>query len=270
MDNKKSFFNDWGSELSVERNNIVFQGRNIDYGAYDLRKYYGKRVLIALGIALFIFILALSTPALVKLFSKKEEVKKATKSTTANIGPPPSLEKQPPPPPKVKYKEIVKQVKFIPPKVVKKPEKEPELPPNTQPQKPTPPDNTNLKPDAGGFTPPPDPGPPPKKQEPYTYVEQMPSFPGGEEKLFQFLADNLKYPPYARENNITGTVFLSFVVNEDGVISEVQVLRGISGGAVCDAEAKRVVEAMPPWKPGKQNGRAVPVRYNLPIKFKLN
>ena len=106
--------------------------------------------------------------------------------------------------------------------------------------------------------------------EPYTYVEQMPSFPGGEEKLFQFLADNLKYPPYARENNITGTVFLSFVVNEDGSITEVQVLRGISGGAVCDAEAKRVVQAMPPWKPGKQNGRAVPVRYNLPIKFKLN
>ena len=231
MDNKTSFFSDWGSELSVERNDIVFQGRNIDYGAYDLRKYYGKRVLIALSIALFIFILALSTPALVKLFSKKEEVKKATKSTTANIGPPPSLEKQPPPPPKVKYKEIVKQVRFVPPKVVKKAEKEPELPPNNLPQKPVVPDNNDAKPDTGGFTAPPDPGPPPPPRI-YSYVEQMPSFPGGEDKLFQYLHDNMQYPPYARENNITGTVFLAFVVNEDGSITDVKILRGISGGAV--------------------------------------
>ncbi|HXS38077.1 MAG TPA: energy transducer TonB, partial [Flavipsychrobacter sp.] len=98
----------------------------------------------------------------------------------------------------------------------------------------------------------------------FTYVEQMPQ-PSVD--INAYLSKNLHYPDAARENNIEGRVILQFVVNEDGVVSDIQVERGIGGG--CDEEAVRVLKAMPPWKPGKQNGKAVKVRYNLPISFKL-
>ena len=101
----------------------------------------------------------------------------------------------------------------------------------------------------------------------FTIVEDMPSFPGGEGELFKYLGENIKYPPMAKDAGITGTVFVTFVVKEDGKVSGVRVLRGIGGG--CDEEAIRVVEAMPKWKAGKQRGKAVRVQYNLPIRFVL-
>ena len=82
-----------------------------------------------------------------------------------------------------------------------------------------------------------------------------------------YLAKNMKYPAVAQENNIQGRVIVKFVVNPDGSISDVTVVRGIGGG--CDEEAKRVVQAAPKWKPGKQNGKAVPVYFTLPITFNL-
>jgi TonB family protein len=101
----------------------------------------------------------------------------------------------------------------------------------------------------------------------YTYVEQMPSFPGYDQGMTNYLSTNLKYPMEAQKKSIEGRVYVSFVVNEDGKVSDVTILRGIGGG--CDQEAKRVVERMPNWNPGKQNGRAVAVKYNLPIQFKI-
>jgi protein TonB len=101
----------------------------------------------------------------------------------------------------------------------------------------------------------------------FLIVEEMPSFPGGEGQLVKYLSDNIKYPAIARENNITGTVFVTFVVGPDGSVKDVKVLRGIGGG--CDEEAKRVVMAMPKWKAGKQRGKSVSVQYNLPIRFTL-
>ncbi len=105
------------------------------------------------------------------------------------------------------------------------------------------------------------------EQEIFTIVETMPSFPGGQEKLMQYLATNIKYPQIARESNVQGRVYLSFVVEPDGSVSNVKVLRGI--GAGCDEEAMRVVKAMPKWSPGKQRGKSVRVSYNLPVNFKL-
>jgi periplasmic protein TonB len=99
-------------------------------------------------------------------------------------------------------------------------------------------------------------------------VEQMPSFPGGEEVLYKFLSNNIKYPSVAKEKGISGTVIISFVIEEDGSVAEAKVLRGIGGG--CDEEALRVVNLMPKWSPGKQSGKPVRVQYNLPIKFTLN
>jgi protein TonB len=108
---------------------------------------------------------------------------------------------------------------------------------------------------------------PKKESEVFTYVEQEPTFPGGEDAMMAFLGKNIKYPAQAKEAGIEGQVVVQFIVNEDGDISDVKVVRSVAGG--CDAEAMRVVRSMPKWKPGKQNGRAVRVLYNLPIRFKL-
>ena len=101
----------------------------------------------------------------------------------------------------------------------------------------------------------------------FTVVEAMPEFPGGMAKLMGYLGNNIKYPPFAKETNIQGRVFINFVVEPDGTISNVKVLRGIGGG--CDEEAIRVVNSMPKWKPGMQRGKPVRVSYNLPVKFTL-
>ena len=105
------------------------------------------------------------------------------------------------------------------------------------------------------------------EQEIFTVVESMPEFPGGAGKMMEFIARNIKYPPMARESGIQGRVFVNFVVEPDGSVSNVRVLRGIGGG--CDEEAIRVVEAMPKWTPGRQRGKAVRVSFNLPVRFTL-
>ena len=105
------------------------------------------------------------------------------------------------------------------------------------------------------------------EQEIFKIVEEMPSYPGGEQKLMEYVAKNIKYPQIARETGIQGRVYVNFVVEPDGSVSNVSVLRGIGGG--CDEEAIRVVTNMPKWKPGKQRGKAVRVQYMLPVNFKL-
>lgn len=99
------------------------------------------------------------------------------------------------------------------------------------------------------------------------FAEIMPEFPGGEAALRRYLANTLQYPRIAIENRIQGTVFVSFVVERDGSISEIRVLRGIGGG--CDEEAIRAIQNMPRWKPGRQGAHPVRVRYNLPVAFRL-
>ncbi|MBE6343323.1 MAG: energy transducer TonB [Bacteroidales bacterium] len=101
----------------------------------------------------------------------------------------------------------------------------------------------------------------------FKVVEEMPEFPGGSAKLMEYIQKNIKYPMMARESDIQGRVFVNFVVEPDGSISNVAVLRGIGGG--CDEEAVRVVNSMPKWKPGKQRGSAVRCAYTVPIIFKL-
>ena len=105
------------------------------------------------------------------------------------------------------------------------------------------------------------------EQEIFQIVEEMPSSPGGEAKLMEYVAKNIKYPQIARETGIQGRVFVGFVVEPDGSISNVKLLRGIGGG--CDEEAMRVIKSLPKWKPGKQRGKAVRVSYQIPVFFKL-
>lgn len=105
------------------------------------------------------------------------------------------------------------------------------------------------------------------EEEVFLSVEENPEFPGGPAKLLEYVQKNLKYPMMARESDIQGRVFVGFVVEKDGSISNVRVLRGIGGG--CDEEAVRVVQSLPKFKPGKQRGNPVRVQYTLPIVFKL-
>jgi len=101
----------------------------------------------------------------------------------------------------------------------------------------------------------------------FTVVESMPEFKGGMGELYSYLGNNIKYPVMAKESGIQGKVYVTFVVERDGSITDVKVLRGIGGG--CDEEAIRVVGGMPKWKPGKQRGKPVRVQYNLPVRFTL-
>lgn len=102
--------------------------------------------------------------------------------------------------------------------------------------------------------------------EPFTIVEVMPTFPGGDQAMFKHIGTQVKYPEEALENGIQGVVYVTFVVERDGEITNVKMLRGIGGG--CDEEALRVLRSMPKWTPGMQDGKAVRVRYNLPFRFR--
>jgi len=102
----------------------------------------------------------------------------------------------------------------------------------------------------------------------FVVVESMPEFPGGQQALFKYLSENVKYPVIAQENGIQGRVICQFVVNKDGSIVDVEVVRS-GGDPSLDKEAVRVIKSMPKWKPGKQRGKAVRVKYTVPVNFKL-
>lgn len=117
------------------------------------------------------------------------------------------------------------------------------------------------------------PPPPPKPKveevadEIFVVVEEQPEFPGGNTAMMKFLGDNIKYPVIAQENGIQGRVITNFVVEKDGSITDVQVVRGVDPSL--DKEAVRVIQSMPKWKPGKQRGSSVRVRFTLPVVFRL-
>ncbi len=106
-----------------------------------------------------------------------------------------------------------------------------------------------------------------EEEQIFQVVEEMPSFPGGDAECMRFLNKNIKYPTIAQENGIQGRVILQFVVNKDGSIVDVTIARSVD--PYLDKEAVRVVKMMPKWKPGKQRGKPVRVKYTLPVMFRL-
>ncbi len=106
-----------------------------------------------------------------------------------------------------------------------------------------------------------------KEEQIFVFVEDQPGYPGGDAARIKYLQENIKYPEMAKESGIQGIVYVTFVVEKDGRITSVKVLRGIGGG--CDEEAVRVIKKMPRWKPGKQRGRSVRVQFNMPVRFVL-
>lgn len=107
-----------------------------------------------------------------------------------------------------------------------------------------------------------------EETEIFVVVEKMPEFPGGQAALFKYLSENVKYPVIAQENGIQGRVICQFVVNKDGSIVDVEVVRS-GGDASLDKEAVRVIKSMPKWHPGQQRGKPVRVKYTVPVNFKL-
>ena len=102
----------------------------------------------------------------------------------------------------------------------------------------------------------------------FVLVESMPEFPGGQQALFKYLSENVKYPVIAQENGIQGRVICQFVVNKDGSIDDIEVVRS-GGDPSLDKEAVRLIRSMPKWKPGRHKGKAVRVKYAVPVNFKL-
>jgi len=256
----------WSNVVNPERADLVFESRNKAYGGYVIRKNYEKTILVAFLICIGAIMVLVIAP-LVSSFIKGKMEREALKVTESiTLAEPPPIDKStPPPPPVVPPPPVQQTIKFTPPKVVK--DIEAEEPPPTQEEVKEVTVSTVTQEGEKLIDLPPDPVVDPDEGKIFTVVEEMPSFPGGEEALMKYLGTSIKYPAIARENNIQGKVYLSFYVDKDGKVKEVKVLRGIGGG--CDEEAVRVVKAMPEWKPGRQNGRNVAVYYNVPVNFTL-
>jgi periplasmic protein TonB len=245
---------------------IVFEHRNKLYGAYYLRRLYNKHVTRALLISIAILLVGLAYP-LVSSFYALRRAKYIEKSVSAEMMKMDRPKEEAPPPPPPPPEALEQKVKFVAPVVTTDSVVEtPDIFNQDDLNKKTVNEAVAVEEVVEA----------PKEEvieveeaKPiFTIVEEMPSFPGGEGELAKFLGANIVYPQIAKESGIQGTVYVSFVVDSKGKVTDVKVLRGIGGG--CDEEALRVVRMMPSWHPGKQNGQSVRVQFNMPIRFTLN
>ena len=259
----------WNNVTLDERNILVFEGRNQNYGAFELRQNYNKRVTYIV-VGMFVFSLGLMG---VKKFidrPQEEVAQEAIKVEQIDLTPPPPVEEQPPPPPPPPPPPMVEMVKFVPP-VIKDDAVEEEPQKLQEEVKET---NVGTKDQEGEkeIAPPTEVAGPgePSAPEIFTIVEEMPEPPGGIGVFYKYVSSHVVYPQLAKEAGISGKVFLKFVVETDGSLSDIQVLKGVSGCPECDKEAVRVLKTYPEkWKAGKQNGRAARVYYTLPVNFKI-
>lgn len=262
---------------SSDFNELVFEGRNKLYGAFFLRKIYQQHINRALLISVTSFSFLVAAPLAWENWMP-ENVADETEVQLVDpkmIEPPPIDPKTPPPPPlpSAPPPPKITTIRFVPPEVV--PDEEVvEDPPKQEEMKKAVASAETVQGDPNA-----DPSElsldqsgegngiigeqKPEEEEAFLVVDQMPEFPDGD--IQAYFSKNLKYPAKALKNEISGKVHISFVVMPDGSISEATILKGLGYGL--DEEAIRVVNAMPKWIPGRQGGRAVKVKINLPIKF---
>ena len=270
--------------ISNEWTDLVFEGRNQAYGAYKLRKGTAKRnvwALIIVGLAAALLYLGLQLQKMAEA-NKKVENTQAVELAKLNT------EKKEA---KVEKKEIIKQepekvveqvkssVKFTAPVSKKdsevKEEDEIKLDEVQKSDKAVGAFTVEGNDEVGGavlkakedIAAPEPPKHVVEETKIFTVVEQMPMYPGGDGALMGYLRDNIHYPTVAAENGVQGRVVVGFVVERDGSITDVKILRGVDPSL--DREAMRVVKSMPKWTPGKQNGSAVRVKYQVPVSFRL-
>lgn len=253
---------------------IVFENRNKEYGAYHIRGAYSRHIVASVIAALIAAALVLSYPLIAELLSSAPDNMEVETKTIryTDLAPPPPIDKDTPPPPRVDVPPPVKTViKFLPPKVTDKEVDEEEEMPTVEEVKQNDVGAENIE--GTGDIIFDEPVQEVLKEEEdedrvFTVVEQQAEFDGGLKEMYKFVSKYLKYPSVPRRMGIEGSVFISFIVDKDGTISQVEVVKGIH--ADCDREAVRVIKMMPNWKPGKQNGKAVKSRFVLPIKFRLD
>lgn len=261
---------------SSEWTDIVFEGRNKEYGAYQMRQSASKRHIYALLIVTTMLVFVTYLPSLIKAVVPEKFGEGGyvdpTELTQINS----DVKEQPKPipleEPPVKVKPTIT---FTPPEITtekitdaEKMKAQTELS-ESRAVISTTTQAGSLDRDAV------DPSElsenhavtQTEKPEVFLTVEQMPQFPGGEKELMAYLAKNIKYPTVAAENNIQGRVTLKFVVSKTGAVTDIQIIKGFDPS--CDKEALRVVKAMPKWIPGKQNGQNVNVYYTLPVTYRL-
>ena len=256
--------------LKASYEDIIFDGRNKQYGAYELRKQYERNVIMAISISTLVLLLVAFGPVILKMLQTDDNLKvvQVKLDNKVNMEEAPPLNEDLPPPPPIKLPQV-EQIKFVPPKIVETVTKEEEIATIEEIK-----NNANVGTvtqegektqivekvdDIVATT--------EKPEEPLTFVDQQPEFPGGDEALLEYITKNIKYPAQAQDLNIQGTVYVQFVVGKDGKVRDPKILKDIGGG--CGQEAQRVVLMLPPWKAGKQAGKEVPVYVKMPIKFQL-
>jgi protein TonB len=257
---------------------LVFEKRNKDYGAYYLRQHYAANILKAMGITFFgVISIALIISMLIRV--KPTQMIKQTIVELSTYVPPPVPPKQEPPKVKAlpsKPLPPVSTVKFVPLVVTSKPvvDQPPKIDELTTaavgPETVKVPGSgttINADPDAGKGNE--GPGVAPKVDvSVHDFADIMPEPYGGMAGWSRFLQKTLRYPPDATDKGISGKVFISFVIEKDGHLSNITVERGVGYGL--DDEAIRVLKLAHAWKPGMQNGQPVRVKYTLPVNFSIN
>jgi len=245
---------------------IVFEDRNREYGAYKLRKKYNRTVLVSLVIGIIILSTAIITPYLnaKALENRTKHAERQVKVTMENLDKPNDIVAPPPPPPPPPA-DVVKQQEYVPPQVVDtlQPEEVSQLMTADEAQ-------VEIK-DAEVVEVVEAVKEEVQEAEPeptvFVIVEEMPMFPGGDPALLEYLRTNAVYPEIAKENNIQGRVVINFCVTPTGGVSKISILKSVD--PELDKEAMRVVGTLPKFKPGKQGGKPVPVWYQAFINFKL-
>ena len=279
------------AQIDLTRNgwcDLIFEGRNKEYGAYKLRTQTGKRnfkaiitIAILAALCIILFYIKAGYDAYQAAHAKNENVTEISalnqpKKKEAKVERKVQVEEK-----KEVVKEVKSSIKFTAPVIKKDADVKPEEEMKTQDQimqtntaigaldvKGNSDQGEILKVTQRVETEPVKAEPKPEvENKVFDVVEQMPSFPGGPSALMQYLSSNIKYPVVAQENGVQGRVVVSFVVERDGSITDVKVARSVDPSL--DREAQRVVKSMPRWKPGKQNGSAVRVKYTVPVVFRL-
>jgi protein TonB len=250
--------------ISPAFDDIVFEIRNKEYGAYSLRKKYNRNVLISLLIGIIILGTAVITPFINA--KSVENKKRAERTVVMNMEKldTPSEQVAPPPPPPPPPADVVQQARYVPPVVVDsvRPDENVKLmsadQANVEVKNDQVEEVVQAKEEVQEVE---------AEPEPFVVVEEMPMFPGGDVELLKYIGEHTNYPEVAKENNIQGRVIVRFCVTSKGGVSQVSVLKGVD--PELDKEAVRVVGTLPPFKPGKQGGKPVPVWYMVPITFTL-
>jgi len=244
---------------------IVFEKRNQEYGAYKLRKKYNRNVIIAMIIGVIILGTAVIAPYInakaLENRAKRDELKVIINMQNLDQ---PQQEAPPPPPPPPPPAEQVQVVKYVAPVVVDtiKPEDVKQIMTADQAQVEVKNEDVQVVEQVQEEV---------KEEEApvevFTIVEEMPTFPGGDKGVSDFIYANIAYPEIAKENNIQGRVILRFCVTYKGGVDQVSILKPVDPSL--DNEAIRVIKMLPPWKPGKQGGKPVNVWYSVPVVFQL-